>query len=806
MYAKRFFYIFISLLVFSSASFSQPNVDSLKNLLSKSKEKAQLYNQLSEAVRDSSRTKSLEYSKLALDYAIAEKNDEQEGFALSLIGQYYLYTALYDSALIYLKNAYDIFYPLDLYSEISEVLNSIGVVYYHIGEIDSVFHYWDRCIHYNEKSGNIKDNAVTYNNIGTLNHHMGNYSDALFNHEKSLEIKLELNDKRGIAYSYNNIASAYDVLGEYTKAIENFQNSLKYSEKIKDSYLMSVSYNNIASIYKAWNEYDKALEYYQKALNMKQEIDDKKGVANVLNNIGSIYDKKENLDKAFKYYFEAKNAYESIGDKLGLSVSYNNIGGVYYKKRKTAKAIEFHKLSLKISEEVKSHYGISSAYVRLGRDYINLNKYDIAEEYFIKCINYNADYGFTRNKIEAFEELAKLYQIQHRFEEALSSYKKYTELKDSVFNEKKHEQFAQMQTLYESEKKKQEIQKQQLIIENQKIENRRQITVRNFLIAGSASLLALVFLIFAGYKQKMRSNRFIKEQNQLLEQANEEIRAQKDEIEAQHRTVSEQKNFIENQKKKIDDSIKYAQHIQSALMLSEKNAKALLGDFFVIFRPKEIVSGDFYWATRVNDKLIIALADCTGHGISGALMSMLGISFLNEIVRSKKIIEPANILNELRRILIDAFTQNSDADMKREGMSISILSFDTKSMECLWAGARSPLWIIRNDNNKIIEEIIPDKTSVAIHLKMKDFQTHTINLKKGDKLFMFSDGIIDQFGGPDGKKFTKKQFKNILLKSASNSLDRQKADIEHVLNIWQKPNPVEHFDQVDDITVLGVCI
>ncbi|MFO8066609.1 MAG: tetratricopeptide repeat protein [Bacteroidales bacterium] len=811
MYVKHL-YCFIIGLLLSLFTYSQNNIDSLESLLSKSEEKAHIYNRLSEAIRDSSRSKSLEYSRLALEHSIIEHNDEEKGMAYSLIGQYFLFTSQYDSALTNLKKALEITEPLELYSRSSEILNSIGVTYYYKGEIDSVFSYWDRCIYYNEITGKKEDNAVTYNNIGSLYYYLGDYSEALVNFQKSLEIKLEIDDIKGIANSYNNIGGIYDVLGDYETALTNYQKSLDYSEEIGDRSLISVANTNLGSLYKIWERYDKALEYYKTSLALKKAINDKRGEANLVNNIGSIYDVLQEYQKSLFYYNQAKLLYEEIGDQSGLAVSYNNIGSIHEKTNNIPLAIKYHYKALDINEEIKSHSGITRAYLNLGKDYFKDKQYNKAMQYFQKCIDYDSEFKYTDNKITAIYDLALLYKEINQADNALNMFMEYMELKDSVFSEKKHKQITQMQTRFETEKKIQEIENQKLIIDKQNLENRRQVIIRNFFVAGAIVLALLVILIFIGYRQKRLNNIIVNEKNLLLEQANEEIRAQKDEIEAQHYTVIKQKNYIEKQKNKIDDSIKYAQHIQSALMLSEKNAKKLLKDFFVIFRPKEVVSGDFYWATKVKNRLILVVADCTGHGVSGALMSMLGISFLNEIVKSKEIINPAAILYELRKILIEAITQNDDKDMKREGMNVSLLSIDPDTMDCKWAGARSPLWILRqsyDDNNqaqKFIEVIEPDNTSVAKHLKMKDFTCKEISISKGNRLFMFTDGIIDQFGGQEGKKFSKKKFNEIILKTSSESLAFQKEVLEKALDSWQNPDDKEYFEQVDDITVMGVQV
>jgi len=370
---------------------------------------------------------------------------------------------------------------------------------------------------------------------------------------------------------------------------------------------------------------------------------------------------------------------------------------------------------------------------------------------------------------------------------------------------------AEFEKKFESAKQQQEIERQQLIIEKQDSESKKQLLLRNFLLVGSGLLCLFVIFIFYAYRKNKRSNSLLKEKNALIGQAYEEIRTQKDEIEGHRDLVIKQKSFIENQKKKIDDSIIYAQHIQSAILPSEAQMKNLLGDYFIIFRPKEIVSGDFYWVYNVRNYLVIAVVDCTGHGVSGAFMSMLGVSFLNDIVKKKELFEAEKILDSLRSYLYEALSNNTDEDMKREGMYVNLLIIDKNSMECTYAGARTPLWIYRSSQSKqsdsiIIEEIKPENSSVALHKNLKEFTSKKVILSDGDILYLFSDGIIDQFGGPEGKKFSSRKLLQVVQNSAHLDMKNQKLAIEDSLDNWQNPQDGQFFEQIDDITLLSMKI
>ena len=801
--------IIISLLLLLSISTVSANIDSLNRLLRVAPYKASIYNELATAIRDSSRTESIRYSRLALEHAAIERNRDAEALAYAVIGQNFLAQSVLDSALVNLYKSLKICKEIERHEYTAEMLNSIGVVYYRKGEIDKVIEYWEESASYIEKSGNIRDNATLYNNLGLLQHHLGNYVESLYYNEKSIEIKKEFNDIKGIAYSYNNIGSIYDVLGDYSRAVENYHLSLSYSEQIDDDYMISVAYNNIATVLRAYGQTDNALEYFEKSLSFKQKINDQTGMANIYTNIGMLYQGANNDVEALRHLYKAKYIYEEIGHLAGLAIVHGNIGNLYFLQGDKKKALEYQNKALEISMQARSQISIIRSYLNLGKIYSELMQYGLSEEYFLRSLNTQG--GTNTTRIDAMREIANLYNTTGRFEDAVKYLFDYIELKDSVFNETKHKQITQMQTIYETEKKKQQIETQELVIEAQMLENRRQIVVRNFLITGSLLFVIIAVIAIIAYRHKKKSSRLINEKNVLLEQVNEEVRAQNEEIESQNKTVTTQKNLLEAQQKKINDSITYAKHIQSALMLSETYAQQLLGErYYVIFKPKEIVSGDFYWASKVKDDLVIVVADCTGHGVSGAFMSLLMISFLNEIVRKKEITNPAAILTELRNSVVESFVFNADSDMKREGMTASVTVINEKSKSCNWAGARNPTWVMRKHyagkQSIIIERLKSDATSVALHNKMKDYNSRELNLNPGDRLYMFTDGIIDQFGGKDGTKFSSDRLEKILLKTADSSLNTQGKTLETEINKWlETGNNITH-DQIDDITFLAIEI
>lgn len=296
--------------------------------------------------------------------------------------------------------------------------------------------------------------------------------------------------------------------------------------------------------------------------------------------------------------------------------------------------------------------------------------------------------------------------------------------------------------------------------------------------------------------------------NNILEQQNEEITAQKDEIKAQHETVLKHKYFIEKQNRKITDSINYAKRIQHALLpdlfhMSElQGQKGGISDSFVFFSPKEIVSGDFYWANYINNSLVVAVADCTGHGVPGAFMSMLGISFLNEIVNKQEILLANEILNQLSDYVKTSLKQVSvkdEFDTPVDGMNILIAVIDMNNMNMEYSGSYRPLYLIRNNELNIFKT---DRTTIdMLAIKRKTFTNNSFKLQKNDVLYMFSDGYVDQFDAEGIQKYNSARFKDLLLNIHSKPLNEQKEILESNFESWKG-----NHEQIDDVTVLGIRI
>ncbi|MGE0079163.1 MAG: PP2C family protein-serine/threonine phosphatase [Bacteroidales bacterium] len=306
--------------------------------------------------------------------------------------------------------------------------------------------------------------------------------------------------------------------------------------------------------------------------------------------------------------------------------------------------------------------------------------------------------------------------------------------------------------------------------------------------------------IFRSYFLNYRLSSTLKE----LEKANSEISSIND-------YLVDQNNQIATQKKQIISSIEYASRIQEAVLDTTEEIQAVAPENFILFKPRDIVSGDFYWFRKVEvftkEYHVFAAVDCTGHGVPGAFMSMLGTSFLNEIVTEFYTeLVASDILNRMREEIKKHLHQDDGSKMVKDGMDMALCAIDYETMELQFAGANNPLFLVRYENGAYygdVTEIVPDKMPIGVHLKEKlSFTNHVITVNKGDMIYVFSDGYIDQFGGENGDKFKKKRFKELLLRVVNLPLSEQKRELERELELWMG----DRYAQIDDITIIGVRV
>lgn len=582
--------------------------------------------------------------------------------------------------------------------------------------------------------------------------------------------------QKGLATSYNIMGIAYEHRGNYPEALKNYYSALKIREQLKNKSSIASTYNNIGIVYYRQGNYTEAIRNQEAALKIAQEMGDEENEAFYNGNIGIFYFKQKKYTKALEKYFISLAFKQKTGNNRGMSNVYNNIGNVYFEQGKYEEALKMHFASLKIAEEINDKMNIASSYLNIGAIYSKQKKYALAEKYYQKALADAKKIGVLDLIKSIDESLSEAYENTGKYKEALTYYKDYTAIKDSLLNEENTKKTVQTQMQYEFDKKdalakETQNRKDALAI----AETKRQRTILFFVSGFGLVVLLLALFIFRGLKAQRKANKIISKQKE---------------------EVHHQKEIVEEKQKEILDSIHYAKRIQRAVITSDSYISQYVKDYFIYYQPKDIVSGDFYWALQVNNKFYLATADCTGHGVPGAFMSLLNISILNEVVIEKKILRPDLILNEARKDIIKSLNPTGSEESK-DGMDCILACFDFENLKLEYAAANNSFYIVRNNELLICKA---DKMPVGKSPKDNElFTLYTIDLQIGDTIYMLTDGLPDQFGGTKGKKFKYKQLEEALLANNNISMEQQKNRLEKSFIDWKG-----NLEQVDDVLLIGI--
>ena len=599
----------------------------------------------------------------------------------------------------------------------------------------------------------------------------------------------------------------------YPNALKYLLEALKIAQETDDKNAQANIMRNIsiAYHYQGPQNFPSAIEYAKKSLQLFQELKKKGGIAMCYQELGGLYcdnisEPTFDLKLAQSYFEKALDIQLELGNKVAAAQLQSGLSYICNCNQDYAKAIDYIEKACVVYEEEKDKPGIMYAHYNLADIYFRMGNKSLAISQINTCIEMAAEYGNKDLLNNAYEQLSNYRSESGDYKNALLDYKKSVALKFEMYNEERMKAFADLEKKYESEKKQKEIELLNKDKELQKTEINRQTTQKYAFIGGFVFMLLLSVVIFKSYRDKKKANVLLAEQkhqieekNEELNQQNEEITTQRDEIEAQRDLVTLQRDHIEEQKQEITDSINYAKRIQQAVLPSGDYANQFMGEHFILFKPKDIVSGDFYWATRINEYLILTVADCTGHGVPGAFMSMLGVSFLNEIVRKKEIVKASDVLDHLRESIIEALQQKGQTGEQKDGMDISFCVLNTESNQLQFSGANNHLFVVTAQHE--LKIILADKQPVAIYENMKPFTNHEIQLYKGDSIYLASDGYQDQFGGPDKKKFLVKKLRELLMKIYGKSMAEQKEIFNQTFENWKGNN-----EQIDDVTIVGFKI
>lgn len=578
--------------------------------------------------------------------------------------------------------------------------------------------------------------------------------DSIFKKRNDLKWQVTVLSDRGNINLYKGLNEA---------ALTNYLDALNIVEKSKANGSAGMLYANLGNLYLLSDKYDNSIEYYSKAVKYFDENKDTVSLVLTLDNLGLISTRKKDYKRALDYHFKSLKLIERLNDKNFLAESYINIGIAFAGLNEFSKALDYYKMARDIYNKLGKKLGIANVYNNIGEVLFKEGKLNEAIKYFEEGIVVARELNSFEQVSTYAENLSKCYEEIDNPSLALKYYKEYTRTRDTVINVESSKQINDLTQKLKAKEKQAEIDlltKDKQISEN-KLEHNKIVNIA--LVVGIILTFILLSMFYFRYRDKKKANLLLEDKNKI----------------------------IEEKQKEIFDSLQYAKQIQKLLLANHKLVNETLPDSFVMFKPKDIVSGDFYWAAKKEDRFYLAVCDSTGHGVPGAFMSLLNINFLNEAVIEKNIAEPNEVFNYVRKRLIDHISQEG----RQDGMDGILICVNEKTRNISYAAANNAPVVITNKTLRVADT---DKMPIGKGEKNESFKLYSLEIKKGDMIMLYTDGYADQFGGPKGKKFKYKPLNEMLLKNCELPVLEQEEYLYAEFDKWKG-----ELEQVDDICILG---
>lgn len=602
---------------------------------------------------------------------------------------------------------------------------------------------------------------------------MVNAEDSALKYLKlSIEPFSKCNDKSGLADAYNALGVYYDRTGNNKQSLKCYNDALAIYEAINDSDGLARSYVSIGVAYRNIDEWSKALENCNRAISIWEKTNNTSSLPEAWNHLGIIYKWSGDTVKAKSAYEKSLSLSEAIHDDYAIATAKLNLGIIMSDKKQYKDAIKNFTESLEGFQKVKSTNGTAFVMNSLALAYEAMGNAKQALIYAKKSHELAVQMGYPESLVNSSQVLYAIYEKLGMYKNAFEMQGYYFRTKDSLQGAEKQKEILKTQLEFENQKKLLGLKKEQEQHELLAKQERKQ----HLLIICFVGVCLLIVVVFAGFL----FNRFqlIKKQKNIIEQQN---------------------HLVVEKNREILDSISYAKRLQEAILPPHSEVSRNLPDSFIYYKPKDIVAGDFYWMHVTNKTVFFAVADSTGHGVPGALVSVVCSNALNRSVNEFALTDPGMILDKTRELVLETF-EKSDKEVK-DGMDISLVSVhrDTVgSARLQWAGANNPLWYISQNT---LHEIKGNKQPVGKTDNPQPFNTNTIHLNKGDVVYLFTDGFADQFGGEKGKKYKYKPLGELLRKISHSEMQSQKNTLQHEFDLWKGS-----LEQVDDVCVAGFRI
>ncbi len=618
--------------------------------------------------------------------------------------------------------------------------------------------------------------AACFSSQAFMNNSRGNFQKAIGNENSAMLI--------------------YDSLGNYELSTTSLINMYRYciNNKREDT-ILTIYYNRLKMVegnailemvvnerigvhFKENFSEEKALKYLERAYQISKKVDLNgkrivKIVLGIYKNLGVLYRNKKDFERAEFLFDKGVAVAEEFEDFHYKGILLNSLGVLYRETGVYVKAITALEESIRIKEGALNKLPLATTLSNLGGLYLLIDELQKAEKCLKQAEEIVKESKDIKRKLQAYNGLFELYKKKNDVSNAFPYAVKVIALKDSSYKQDLAEENAKLEAMFNSAKKQKEVELAEF--KNKQLESNIQMKNREnkVILLGLSVLIVLLIWSLFSYVGKRKANK---------------------ELELKNTLVVTQKIKVEEQHKEIIDSITYAKRLQEGILPSEQLFTSVFNDFFIFYKPKDIVAGDFYWMEIKNDFVFVAVADCTGHGVPGALVSMVCYNALNRCVYEFNLNDPGEILDKTRELVLQSFVKGG-MDVK-DGMDISLIAYNRSAKNLLWAGANNPLWYF---NSSEFGELKGDKQPIGKSYNYKTFTTHRLQYIENMRIYLFSDGYADQFGGVRGKKLMNKRFAELLQNVQSEKMTAQKKLLDTYFTEWQGK-----LDQLDDVCVVGI--
>lgn len=623
------------------------------------------------------------------------------------------------------------------------------------------------------KINNKEKKVRYYDAVGDRFYYLDDYETARFYYNYALKFARLTLDRKLIAEQLASLGDMYRLQDQNTTALQLLFQAMYMYKELGEHEELCHTLSLIGDLERCIDQHEDALRFLNEALDLALKNNYTKELPFCYSSLGATYQLMGELDKAQAACAKGLKIAEMEKDTMRLIDFNYSIGDLLVDKDELDEAINFLNKGIELCKLHKDKYYLAYCHMGLSRAYFKKREYDRSIETGMIAFDMGTElkaYGFSS---ESAEVIFQSYAAKNDYKNAFKFLKIVKDNNDSTMSSAKIKQQAALEINYKNSYQERQdsllrqAQQRQKDLEHEAELNEQKV-VAIFGIAGLVIALVIVVMVYRSYRKEKRSSEIINQQKQIVDIKNKEIL----------------------------DSINYAKKIQQALIPTVSEVKNVFSDSFVLLMPKDIVSGDFYWVTKTGQQAFFAVADCTGHGVPGGFMSMLGTALLNEIINEKNIYEPSDVLDMLKLKIIMALRQES-ANESKDGMDIALIRFNLNTQEISFAGANNSLYLLRD---KKLKEFKGDKFPIGVSdHNDNQFSQQTFKIEPGDMLYMFTDGYPDQFGGPQGKKFKYKPLEELLARNGSRTLEEQRAILTQAHENWKG-----NLEQVDDICVVGI--